>query len=978
MASKNKFSIFLLLCLASASFAGTITESFTYAPNQWVRYITADIKADPSFTTGSTYYCTGAQINPASISSAWYISTYDTLLSNSATQESCPIPYTVVNTNQPLTWVSASQYTSMTTTNPYFPSPTSFQNYMSGIGVSSLLSDEKSRLMNPSGGVTVINGNSYFKAASRVYCKSTASVASSNPAYNQGPVAYIGQSPIFTTPITLNQVGTFTFTTTVSLDGCLAAATTYLNSPCASTAYFYKNLSASPATFTSATKTIIVKNPFSCNLQALSFSPLSMNNSTTTSFSLVIKNNGDSVNITSITLAAGSQFSNLVIGAPTLPYTLNGAGTQATFSGTIKAPATPNIYTLTLNIASVSTTPNCTGSTANCNLQASFTINVTAGGSGQQLPTSCTLAFDNHASTFSAPDSAFANATCRASNNAIVPCGILSWTTTATGGAMNPAATSTPPQASRSQLSFTTVNAYQNNAIVKAQQGTNFSCQILLNQTGPDYTSTILVPANNSQYQVNTVFSASVQTKNIGAATGTPTFTRVIFNNGAPVNYNIPGLGQQAAVTSNPSFTCPSAPGTYKLNSSADATSVLTELNENNNNDEVWINCTLNAPGQVPDYTSSISAPATVPLNTAFQVNVTTTNIGNGAASANSTTYVRIAGIAVSFKVRPLLANGEFVVNTTTYTCPGTDSYIQINSSADYFNQVGEVNRMNNNDTFTVHCAPQGPTLLPNYIPIINAPSIAFVGVGFIANFTTKNVGTANATNNSTTRATFQTTVKDFYPIFPLAVQQQQMNWWDFSCTSAGTKNLVETVNIHLNVTESTTADNVQVWPISCSNVPTSCNLSFAGPNYPPFQTFANSMVAATCYNGNSVTACPPFYWQQTANNSSMSPVYTNASWSSNSTLTITNADTPQIGRKVIATSTLSGVPLACELPFDISNSAVGPDYTVTSISPAPQPATYGQTIHFTVRVTNIGNVDAVNNSNSIATYSAGCTPVTS
>jgi hypothetical protein len=263
---------------------------------------------------------------------------------------------------------------------------------------------------------------------------------------------------------------------------------------------------------------------------------------------------------------------------------------------------------------------------------------------------------------------------------------------------------------------------------------------------------------------------------------------------------------------------------------------------------------------------------------------------------------------------------------------------------------------------------------LPNYAPEIGTPGIVFVGDSFAVNITTINIGPADATANSITRAVFESNSRNF-TVPPLSSGSRQTNSASFTCTSAGLKNVVEIVDLLDTVFESNENDNNQSFPIACYTAPTSCNLSFAA-NSPPFSTSESALVQATCYyaDGAIQTACPSFDWQQNANNSSMSPTNTPAAMLPRSTLVISNADTPQIGRKVAVTTAV--MDMSCELPFDISETPVGPDYAIISMASSPIPASLGQTVYFTVRVQNIGNVDAVNNSKTYATFTPGCTPV--
>lgn len=977
MGKKLLLAIALLALLSAQAFAGVTSRTFTYVAGNppITRYITTDLNITPSFTANSIY-CVGQQISPASIYSKWYYSTYETALANQVNDQACLISSTAVNTNQPPVWITSYQYSEMINTNPYFPSPSSYSNYLSGIGVSTSVSDEKSRYMNPAGGIWTIGGNQHFKADAQVYCKGNASIVSSNPAYSQ-TVAYLGQPNPFS-PITFSQTGNFTFTSQLALHACLAGGVTHVNSPCTSAAYFYKDLASPTMTFTSAQKTITVKNPFSCNSVQFSNAQLTPSGTVTPgqqlSYSFSVTNpstNGEAAKITNI--SASWPYSQPTVNGG-LPQTIQNNGNAVQISGTLAAPSQQGTYNFNLVVNYSSATADCSGSVKYCT--HSFPFSITVGPPSN--PVSCTLAFENHGTTFTAPDSANVTATCRASNNAVVDCGSLSWTTTATSGAVNPSSTTTPPQASRTLLSFGTVTSYQNNAIVKAQHAA-FSCQLSFNVAGPDYQSTIITPANYAQVLAGTSFNVSVETKNIGAATGATTTTRITFDSAAPHSFNMAGLGQQAAVLHNTSFTCPSQPGLYQLNSTADFSNALTEINENNNRDSAWVNCTQSAPPAKPDYISVIVASDNVPVGTTFNIIVNTANTGNAPATAFSTTQFNITGQAPLLISIPPLGIGGSAANTTTATCPNYATTLYLRSFADLYNQTGESDRTNNLDTDTVNCYV--PSNLPNYVPNITAPSVAFVNYPFQANFTTRNIGTAAATSSSTTRATFQTSISPSvidFTVPGLQAGQQQTNTATFICSSTGAKALTETVDFTGAIAESNENDNYQSKQVSCYPEPTNCTLSFVN-HAPQFSQNDFAQVRATCFAGMLQTACPPFLWQQSAQGGMMSPPNTSAALHPESMLVLSSAPMPQIAKKVNATSTLPFLNLYCELLFDVNDgSPIGPDYVVSSISSTPHPALIDDVVHFTVKVSNIGNVNATNASTSEAIYSSGCMPIDS
>ena len=968
----------LLLALAPAlATAAIFDRTFTHDYSGWQNaYVHTDIETSPSLALpgGKTVYCVGDTFSPTiGMQSDWYSSIYDAQLANTNNFGGCLNATCTTHSNNGMNWVNNSQYQALSS-QVYYTTVSAFMSMISANNIPNNMPGECSKYLTSSYQPYNVGGNTLFKSDVGAYCKGTLNLASSNSAYSRTVAQeYTGSVPAINPPIVLNTASpSVTFTTSMSTTGCIASGRTYATAGCYEGVWLYYGAAIGyPLSAQSTPVTITVKNPFTCSaVQVTSPSLTPTTNiqpNQQMSFSFVMTNptsNGESAKLTNVS-ASWSYSQPAVSGG--LPKTITNNGVPVTITGTLNAPPTPGTYNFNLIVNYSSSGADCSGSVKNCTASFPFTITVAS----QNNPVSCTLAFESHTPVFTPIDSAWVNATCRASNNAVVPCGALSWTTTAASASMSPVSTITPPSLSRSQLTINGVSAPQLNANVMAQQGSNFSCTILLNVTAPDYIPLLSAPASA---QVNTQFTAAITTKNIGAAANISTYTKLQFRS-LTQPFSVPPLGQQGTQNNSYNFTCPATPGLYELNATVDYTGLLTEGNENNNFATQLVNCTAAPPAIMPDYTSHINAPATATVGATFSVGVVTTNIGNGAANASSTTRLKISNQATpyNFAVRPLAANGDSVTNTTTATCPGTPGQIQINSSADFFNQVNESSELNNNDTAIVNCVLPGN--MPNYIPNITAPSVFFVGVGFIANFTTKNIGTAPGTVPSVTHVTFQSTVKDF-TVVPLAVQQQQMDWWDFSCTGPGVKNMVQTVD-YTGVINESDENNTETKPISCNTVPTSCNLTFIGHNS-TFYQYEWAPVQATCFAGGAQTACPPFLWQQNAVGGSMNPINTNAAWTPNSTLFMTGSVTTQLGRKVNATSTLGAVPLYCELPFNVSDgSPIGPDYIVQSIIPDHPSAALGQVVQFTVTVFNQGNVNATNDSTSAAVYSPGCEIIT-
>lgn len=944
--------------------------------------ITTDLEVAPTFNSANSTYCVNASLLPvATVYSDWYSSVYDTALKSNANTGTCLVPSTTVNQNQAIQWLTSSTYScAFGSSAPiFFNNVPDFASYMQGCSApSSPESIEKSKYIQPDG--TFFGGSTdYYKAGILMYCKGTVSVVSSNPSYSLPSTEYTGSNPIFP-PIPLPaQPTSLTFQTMFNMTECASTFRSYLNG-CAENVRSHKNTTLPSFIAYSTAKSITVKYPFNCSAVQFSNGQIAPTNATPgqlLSFSFSVLNpttNGESAKITNVSTSGWSPQPSPQP-QPTvnsgLPQTIANNGVPYTISGTLAAPSAPGNYSFNLIVKYSSSNADCSGATKNCSYSFPFTITVQP--SANNSPASCTLVFLNHGNSFTAPDSAVVNATCHALSNAAVPCGFLAWSTNATGGSVSPSSTISPPQFSQTTFSIAAVHAPQS-ASVKAQQANNFSCTIALSIIAPDYISTITAPA---QVQAGTAFNASVETRNIGAASDLASITRLQFN-GATQNFNIKPLGQQEPMVNSTTFTCPATPGTYLLTSLADATGIINESNENNNNDSQWVNCTAGSPGLMPDYISQIQAPLTATAGTSFNISITTKNIGNAPATVPSTTRAAISNQPnpLNFIIRPLGANNDFVVNSTTAACPATPGFIiTINSSADFFSQISESNELNNNATASVLCVNSTPSLKPNYVPNITAPSVAFLGIPFAANFSTKNNGSAPGLVPSITRVTFQSAAKDF-PVVPLAVLQEQIDPWNFTCTSPSAI-LEETVDFTNAIDESNEFDNVQSKPIACYTAPLSCNLAFVGHNstlFPP----DSAQVQATCFAGGVQTACPPFLWQQNIAGGNMFPPNTPADWMPNSTLSIFSISATQLGGKVNATSTLPSIPIYCELPFIASNgSAIGPDYVVTTIIPDHPVADLGQVVQFTVTVRNQGNVNAINDSTSTAVYSPGCEIIT-
>ncbi|MFA6907590.1 MAG: CARDB domain-containing protein, partial [Candidatus Micrarchaeia archaeon] len=580
-----------LLLLSSLQMAATDFSLVYNHPNGLQSNVASDVAVQLSMGAVTPVVCTGTAFTPsASISSNWYSSYYTSKLASNAPGFSYLVSYASTQPQRPITWVDSGDYTSITNQQSggvpgYFLNVGEFNSFMSGIGVSPSQSTQRSGYTDPFGANfpgTCTSAPYCYKADLAFYCKGITNLVSSNPSYNQNIPNYLGAASVPFTPFPLNTPGTFTFKPTFTLGGCIASGRTYTqpaggNPAPVENVHLYKNAAFAAVTIdNAATQTVTVKNPFSCNLVQFStpvFTPSgAVAPGAQMSFSFTVANppsNGEDARVNSV--AASGWFPQ-----PTpqpQPYNVNVPlvvpknGVPVTVSGKLDAPSAPGAYTFNLVVNFGSAGADCTGSTVSCSPKTypvSFTVSEPPGPD----PVSCTLALSGgHGTTFTAPDSAVAVATCRSASNAVVPCGALAWSTTATGSSMAPASTTTPPGPSQSTFTLSYTNAPQS-AQIKAQHAA-FSCTLPIAILPPDYISTITAPASA---QVGTAFSAAVETKNIGSAASLSTTTKLQFNGGTPQAFGVPGLSYQDTQQDTGSFTCPATAGTYTLTSTADST----------------------------------------------------------------------------------------------------------------------------------------------------------------------------------------------------------------------------------------------------------------------------------------------------------------------------------------------------------------------------------------------------------------------
>lgn len=580
------FAFWLLIALAAmpALWAVPVTRTFTSNYGSGSYLVTTDIDANPTLSIPGTVYCVNAQFTPTvAISSDWYSSVYDSGLGSNANIGACLIASTAVNQNQPINWLQAGKFDAVNSQS-FFNTVGDFNTFMAGQSINPQVSSEKSKYLKPDGTPFTVSGNQFFKADIGLYAKGTASIVSSNPAYNRGPVEYTGSNPSFS-PIQLTSTGTVTFQPKLDMSGAAVSGRTYLAS-CQENVLMYRNGNAG-ASFLGAVTTITVENPFSCQIGSGSgtYSPQNPAPGSQITFSFNVQNNGNKdISVTSIALESGSQFSNLQITSPAIPFTVTANGGTRQVGGTVSVPNSQGAFPLRLAVNSQTTTADCTGNIRVCSAPQLFVVNVQVGPGGGITCNAVSLSPNTFPST--GGDGAL-SATCLQNGQPVAcPSAGWSWSHTLTPAAnaiFLPSQTSPPPLTFRV---LSGINAPQSGTVTATLNGvpctTPASVSITPGGNQPDYIiSKITVPFP----YVNEQFTSQVTTKNQGPAAATSaSVTRVTFPNNPDVRQTINrGLNQNEEVTGPAPFACPATPGTYEEYAKADNDAAITESNENNN-----------------------------------------------------------------------------------------------------------------------------------------------------------------------------------------------------------------------------------------------------------------------------------------------------------------------------------------------------------------------------------------------------------
>jgi hypothetical protein len=484
------------------------------------------------------------------------------------------------------------------------------------------------------------------------------------------------------------------------------------------------------------------------------------------------------------------------------------------------------------------------------------------------------------------------------------------------------------------------------------ENNNNIVVLVTCNQTAPvfkpDYIP--LVFPSPITAQVNTAFNVMITTKNIGPGNATNwSVTRAKFLS-TTKDFSVQPLNSGQQQDNTTSFTCPASAGNYTLNVTVDYYSQINESNENNNNMLVMVGCTSTPPALKPDYVPIIPPAISAYAGQAFNITITTKNIGPGNATNWSVTRAKFLSTTKDFGVQPL-NSGQQQSNPTSFDCPTAPGVYPLNATVDFYNQVNESNESNNNATTLVDCQQQNPNMriecaLVNHGPYFFPGDYSWVaanctggaGVGCPALIWNTTITNASLSPNQT--APGPSPVLSLFSVSPSAVPPQN-GTINIACADQGCS---ATCSVALNV----------------SQVPTSCTLAFEPPRSPyVFTTFDSSLVNATCFRGVARMPCPPFAWTTTVLGATLAPPTTLSGWAPQSNFSTGNSVSS--GGNIKATSTLASVPINCTLaPISVADE-IGPNYIIPRMDLSSTLVNPGQTVTVTVHVRNNGNMNATN-----------------
>jgi subtilase family serine protease len=263
------------------------------------------------------------------------------------------------------------------------------------------------------------------------------------------------------------------------------------------------------------------------------------------------------------------------------------------------------------------------------------------------------------------------------------------------------------------------------NVLDEHDEGNNDNSLTMWCPGTPDYVLSIV---NVNNYTSEGQISFYVNTSNVGTAhSDSSSKTQVLINAGA-IELNVPALAKHGEDLQYVAISC--EPGTdVILGGNADYyNDISPEIDEYNNGAaEVIVGC----PG--PDYVVSIACteqsekngdgPECLQEDRKLLLDITTTNIGNAAATGGSVTNVTLNGTyATEIVINDGLGVGEPFTAPVQLDCvPGL--YYDIGAYADGLMQITELNETNNDDSMLGLLCPGKPDYVPTFEVVDNETS---------------------------------------------------------------------------------------------------------------------------------------------------------------------------------------------------------------------------------------------------------------
>ncbi len=430
----------------------------------------------------------------------------------------------------------------------------------------------------------------------------------------------------------------------------------------------------------------------------------------------------------------------------------------------------------------------------------------------------------------------------------------------------------------------------------------------------PDYIPILSASSATAGQQ----FTATAITKNQNVGTSTASKTRVRFNGGTPVFFNVPGLAQNAQQVDTQVFTCPTTPGNYSLEQWVDYENTIDEGatgGETNNYKSILVNC--QAPSLEPDYIPVITVPSNIYHTETFTYSVKTQNIGGGDAQSPSVTRARFPSIHASPQTKGFLVQalngGTSQTDSSTFVCEVLGSNA-LNATADDTGVIAESNENNNfvSEPMTCYAIPDSCTLqFLNHGTVFNSSDTAQVQ------------GTCFAGSSET--------------ICPAFSWAQTAQGGSMSPTTTPRANPLSTLTLanaptpQLNEQVTATSNDPTVPGLTCS---VSFNVTGEGPgpgelaidcgfrnHGPSFYPGESATTEANCTWQNGSTMCPALIWTTNVIQGSLNPEQTAQGPSPRTSLfsIAQTAPVPQYGKNVtIACADPLVCTAFCEAELDV------------------------------------------------------------